>query len=324
MDRAVESDDGDVQFFPTDCNDGDASGRRDEADHPGRPSCLAACYGLCDAFGDETSCDESSHCRAELSGPVYTQVTDLEHEINGMWTYERRVLKVDGDAVRAVNRRVIAAGAAAGIPVTYPGHAYWPLDEGQGSVSQAAGGQVPLTLTASVTWVPGVRNTGLHFDGVGSYAQTAEPVIDTTRDYTVSAWVTLDALPGNYATAVSQDGRARENPFYLQYGQGSFAFSMPGGVRALEPMTPELGRWYHLVGVRDHASNEVRLYVDGQRVAAIPAGTDGISTGPLSLGRAKFAGQKGDFWAGSIDEVRGFDQALGDAEIASLYSGGRT
>ena len=50
----------------------------------------------------------------------------------------------------------------------------------------------------------------------------------------------LDELPGNYATVVSQDGRARENPFYLQYGQGAFAFSTPGGNRARLAVTPEL------------------------------------------------------------------------------------
>jgi len=81
-------------------------------------------------------------------------------------------------------------------------------------------------------------------------------------------------------------------------------------------MTPALGRWYHLVGVRDHTTNELRLYIDGERVAATTAGTDGVSTGPLSIGRAKFAGQEGDFWAGSVDEVSVVDKALTDEEVA--------
>ncbi len=49
-----------------------------------------------------------------LSGSVYTQVTDLEGELNGLWTYDRRQIKVDPDQVRAVNRQVIEAGARAG------------------------------------------------------------------------------------------------------------------------------------------------------------------------------------------------------------------
>lgn len=52
--------------------------------------------------------------RADLSGSVYTQVTDLETELNGLWTYDRKVIKVDPVPVRAINERVIEAGARAG------------------------------------------------------------------------------------------------------------------------------------------------------------------------------------------------------------------
>jgi hypothetical protein len=132
--------------------------------------------------------------------------------------------------------------------------------------------------------------------------------------------VTLDKLPGNYATVVSQDGRARENPFYLQYGQGAFAFSTPGGNRARLAVTPELNRWYHLAGVRDHATGEVRLFVDGKRVAAVPAGPDVVSTGPFSVGRAKYDGARTDYWSGSIDQVHAYDRSLSDAEVAALHT----
>lgn len=52
--------------------------------------------------------------REELSGSIYTQVTDLENELNGLWTYDRREIKVDPAKVRAINEEVIAAGASAG------------------------------------------------------------------------------------------------------------------------------------------------------------------------------------------------------------------
>ena len=132
--------------------------------------------------------------------------------------------------------------------------------------------------------------------------------------------MTLDRLPGNYASAVSQDGRATESPFYLQYGQGAFAFSMPGGNRARKTVTPTLGRWYHLVGVRDHATDEIRLFVDGTLAGTAKAGPDVVSTGPLAIGRAKYAGLRTDFWSGSIDQVHAYNRALTSAEIASLYA----
>ena len=37
-----------------------------------------------------------------LSATVYTQVSDVEFEVNGLLTYDRDLVKMDEDAVRAV------------------------------------------------------------------------------------------------------------------------------------------------------------------------------------------------------------------------------
>lgn len=42
-----------------------------------------------------------------LSGAVYTQLTDVEHEVNGFLTYDRRVAKMDFREVRAINERIV-------------------------------------------------------------------------------------------------------------------------------------------------------------------------------------------------------------------------
>lgn len=47
-----------------------------------------------------------------LSGALYTQTTDVEHEINGMLTYDRRVEKMNIAAVRQINQRIIARSRA--------------------------------------------------------------------------------------------------------------------------------------------------------------------------------------------------------------------
>ncbi|MFB8400484.1 LamG-like jellyroll fold domain-containing protein [Streptomyces sp. NPDC055912] len=258
---------------------------------------------------------------AELSGSIYTQISDLENELNGLYTYDRREIKVDPVRVREINRKVIAAGAAAGERDQLSGGGSWALDEGAGTTSRDAGPNAEdLKLSEGTTWAPGVSGSALKFDGQGQYAETEGPVVDTTTSYSVSAWATLDSLPGNYATVVSQDGRRQENPFYLQYGQGAFAFSTPGGIRARYVTTPETGRWYHLVGVRDAAKNEIRLYVDGALVATATPGPADVSTGPLSVGRAKWSGGNVDFWKGSVDQVRAFDKALSSEEVTALHA----
>ena len=43
---------------------------------------------------------------AGLSAAVYTQTTDVEVEVNGLMTYDRKLVKVDADRVRKVNREI--------------------------------------------------------------------------------------------------------------------------------------------------------------------------------------------------------------------------
>ncbi|XMA35831.1 PA14 domain-containing protein [Streptomyces albogriseolus] len=257
---------------------------------------------------------------AELSGSVYTQITDLENELNGLYTYDRREIKVDPERVREINLKVLAAGASAGQREQLKGGGHWSLDEGTGTTAEDDGPNgKALKLTPGTTWTTGVSGGALKFDGSGQFAQTDGPVLDTTGSYTVSAWVTLDALPGNYATAVSQDGRRQTSPFYLQYGQGAFAFSTPDGKRARLETRPELGRWYHLVGVRDGATDQITLYVDGQKAATVTGGPNYVGSGPLAVGRAKWSGDDTDFWNGSVDEVHAYDKALTAEEVTALH-----
>ena len=42
-----------------------------------------------------------------VSAAVYTQTTDVEGEVNGLMTYDRKIIKMDEDRLRAVNQRVI-------------------------------------------------------------------------------------------------------------------------------------------------------------------------------------------------------------------------
>ncbi len=45
-----------------------------------------------------------------LSGAIYTQTTDVENEVNGLLTYDRRVVKADAGIVAARNRAVVETG----------------------------------------------------------------------------------------------------------------------------------------------------------------------------------------------------------------------
>ena len=44
-----------------------------------------------------------------FSAAVYTQTTDVEGEVNGLMTYDRKVIKLDEKAVKKANEAVINA-----------------------------------------------------------------------------------------------------------------------------------------------------------------------------------------------------------------------
>jgi hypothetical protein len=263
-----------------------------------------------------------------LSGGVYTEITDLEHEVGGFFTYDRQVEKMDRAQVAAVNREVIA-GADGTAPPQYPpgtpgltGADYWPFDEGAGTTAADEVGGHGLTLQNGATWGTGKVGTALQLDGVDDHAETSGPVLDTSGNFTVSAWVKLDRN-GSFLTAVGQDGPVN-SAFYLQKTGDSnrFAFSTIGG-RALSTFAPEIGRWYQLVGVRDAQTSTHTLYVDGVAQGSFKQCLNDKSAGPLSVGRGRFNSQNVDFWPGAVDEVRVWDRALSSIDVAELFAAGR-
>ena len=41
-----------------------------------------------------------------VSGAVYTQTTDVEVEVNGLMTYDRKAIKIEEERVREINKKI--------------------------------------------------------------------------------------------------------------------------------------------------------------------------------------------------------------------------
>lgn len=264
-----------------------------------------------------------------LSSAVYTQLTDVETENNGLLTYDRKVVKPDADRVREVNERLLAAAkdvqsaagdGGAGSPELV-GH--WPLDAGEGgsAIDRSGGNDGPLSGEA--TWVEGRVGQALSFDG--GEVDTGANVLDTLGDYSVAAWVRL-ADDSRSQAAVSQEGEV-VNAFRLGYAtdRERFAFAAVDVDDTVDPAravaldAAETSRWYHLVGVRDAVAGTVRLYVDGERAAEEAFCPGFQAMGPTVIGRGYWDGIRTSYWRGTIDDVRVFDGALGDDAVARLF-----
>lgn len=260
-----------------------------------------------------------------ISASVYTQITDVEGELNGFWTYDRQVAKMDLKKVKQINQQIIAAadGSAGNVPQPPPGTpgltgiAFYPLD---GTAEDAAGTH-DATVVGGAAFVTGHTSQGVQLDG--GHLDTGAPLLDTSTDYTAAAWVKLDRADGGFQTVVSQDGPTNSD-FFLQYSGADQRFAMSFvGVRALAPQMPNPGQWYHLVGIRDTVKGELRLYVDGALAGTASACLpQAAPTGNTVIGRGKFGGNPVDFLAGTVDQVHLYDRALTPAEIQQLFSSG--
>ncbi|MFC5832329.1 LamG-like jellyroll fold domain-containing protein [Nonomuraea insulae] len=205
---------------------------------------------------------------------------------------------------------------------------HWPMDDGQGTVAADAAGAHPATLTGA-TWTPGKNGTALKL--ANAYARTSGPVIDTGRNYTVTAWARLTGSAAT-ATAVTQEG-GRTGAFALQYSKtndrwalgvtGSDADAAPV-TRALSAAAPRLNEWTHLTGVYDSAAGQISLYVNGRLESTVAVTAPWNATGPLTIGRGKVAGAASEYWPGDVDEVRVYGRAMFADEVADLVNSAAT
>ena len=281
-----------------------------------------------------------------VSAGVYTEITDLEGEVNGMWTYDRQVFKPGErrrDRIVAANEAVIAASddiGEGGGPVDPgtpgpDGVLYYPFSEGSGTTTEDEGEDATDTdgtLQNDPTWtsgspgsptVPSGETSGLQFDGDNDFVTAGAEVIDTAGSYTVAARIRLDDLNG-FQTAVSQDTTGAQSAFFLQYhlANNRLQFSFPQGSTRSD-VAPEPNRWYHMVGVRDAEEGTYKLYVDGVLQDTAGQCLADESTGNLIVGRARFNSGPVDYFDGGIDQVHAYDRALSDVEVTELFASGR-
>lgn len=152
--------------------------------------------------------------------------------------------------------------------------------------------------------------------GTGALASTTSPMVDTSKAFSVSAWV-RPAAWGTYQTAVSQDpgGSLLVSGFYLQASSANhWRFCLPTtlsgsfvGDCATDPAVASTTNWAFLTGVWDPANHQVRLYVNGALVNTVSHASVPVSSGALVVGRAIGATDLNWFhgWIGDVSVVPG-------------------
>ncbi len=297
--------------------------------------------------------------RQELRSPgvsvaVFTAWTDVEDEVDGIMTYDRRASKCNPAVIRAENQASIAASRDPVMlrpdpPEIAPGQiGYWPFDEGGGGVAYDASGEGhPLALRNGAGWGAGLRGTALSVGGDGQAAQIDSPLFDSAGDFTIAAWVQGADVAHDGTVIALEGGATNAVALRLQGGRWSFAMAQRDvplnptasgiacppidecairasnrymGLRSDARENVVAGRWYYVVGVRRRATDSIILYIDGDPVDSRWLGKGFTASGPFSVGAGRTAGGAPDSFDGQIFDLRIWSRALSSREVGQLFA----
>ncbi|UJB40358.1 LamG-like jellyroll fold domain-containing protein [Streptomyces sp. A1-5] len=204
-------------------------------------------------------------------------------------------------------------------PVHLQQLAIFPLDEKAGSARVSGGKGAGLVATLAGDGIQlgaeGKFGTALHLNGTSGYAATAGPVVDTTKSFSVSAWVKLDNKDRNH-TFLSQAGD-RASGFQLYYSKDldKWVFNRHASdtdntsiVRSTSADAAQTGVWTELTGVYDDTAKTLQLFVNGKPQTAVSFTTPWQAHSALQIGRLLYKGTWQEHFAGTIDNIRISDQ----------------
>jgi glucose/arabinose dehydrogenase/PKD repeat protein len=194
--------------------------------------------------------------------------------------------------------------------------AAYAFDEAAGNTLSDASGNGNTGTISGATWTSGRYSYGLAFNGSSARVNVPDaPSLDLTSAMTLEAWVKPTTVTSSWRDVIFKG----DDNYYLM------ASSSPGGTarpvggaiiagvhrEAFGTVAITANTFTHLATTYDGSA--VRLFVNGTQVASTTAtGSIATSTNPLQIGGDSIYGQ---YFAGTIDEVRIYNTALTQAQI---------
>lgn len=271
-----------------------------------------------------TDSNGGSQFSTAASFPNYpTSVTN-----DGAWAYHR-----EEETPSSAGTSTAADSSGNSRPGTYGGttngpSTWWAMNDGSGTTAaDSSGAANPGTLVNSPSWVNGANGGGLAFNGTSSYVAGRGPAVHSNASLSVAAWVNLNSTgSGSDEAAVSQNG-THSFGFLLGMDGTSkkWVFKMansdvtsPTVVSEYSSNLASTAVWVHLVGVYDTSVQKIYLYVNGSVIGNAGKTLSWDATGAVQAGRDLAADSWGQFFNGSVDDVRIYNRALSATEIANL------
>jgi RNA polymerase sigma factor (sigma-70 family) len=209
--------------------------------------------------------------------------------------------------------------------------AHWTFDEGRGLIANDRTGNGHTgELVNGPIWAPGKIGGALSFNGIDNYVRvSSSAALNSMKDQmTVAAWVfNREDAPEFGSIIQRRHGQEALDVWTLFYDMSSdrlhsfsvITSSKEGHTTVYgQPSYPDLNAWVHLAGVYDGA--QIHLYRNGVlQVSGLCTGTLANETTPVVIGACD-TGVQGmrEHIDAVVDDVRLYNRALSDAEIAEL------
>jgi len=205
-----------------------------------------------------------------------------------------------------------------------------------GDVSDSSGNGYHGEAVGDPTYGSGVHDQAIQFDGVDDHIRIAhqDSLNPSAGSFSVALWAYLDSASGasgtsNWDLVVAKRDTASAG-YYIgaDRNQGNanqagykFMLGNAAGNRVDTPYLPVLlGEWVFVATVLDRDQNVHKISVDGGQNWATTTPPSGSIAPAQDLGIGWDIGQDNYWVHGAVDEVRLYNQALSDEEVAWLAS----
>jgi hypothetical protein len=196
--------------------------------------------------------------------------------------------------------------------------AWWP---GDGDAKDYAGIHNG-TLLNGTAFGAGKVGQAFMLNGYSAYVQVpAGPHWSFgSNSFTIQLWAKFAGASGGQTLVACDEGGGDLNKWILWFNHGGIGLhgnnvNLGGFDIGYSSFVPTLHHWYHLAVTR--RSTQFVFFINGTAVSINPDRHAMPSpNAPLTIGAA----EGGNFFNGSIDEVRIYDRALSPSEIAAIYA----
>jgi hypothetical protein len=202
---------------------------------------------------------------------------------------------------------------------------HWKLDEGSGTTTADSSGNSHNGVVSGASWTAGKANGALSFSGAGTGVVT--PAISLGNAFSISVWVNPAALSQGGYVRIAETRYDRGLYLGVNAAGTKYKFIVNAGVGAggscgaaygcAEGGTITAG-WHLVTATYDGTAG--KLYLDGALVATDTFTAPASANLPLYIGRLYSTNGYG--WNGKMDDIRLYNKALTEAEVAALYNAG--